>query len=135
MNSLADLFFLCTDNFLPINQRQTLESARLFLPEATHCRFFPGEDVSDFLRVLADVERWEAIKLAAFLTLDAVGCGDFPVVDGAEADCVIAGTVVEGSGEMYLRDWSLELRVLQYRAGFDVFYLWIDDRNGICTSF
>ena len=87
------------------------------------------------LGLLAVVERWEAVKLAGFLTLDAIGCGDFPVVDGAEAGGVVASTVVEGSGEMDLRVWSLGFKVLEFRAVFDVFYLWIDDGNGICTSF
>ena len=65
------------------------------------------------------------------MTLDAVDCRDFPVVDGAEASGVIASTVVEGSGEMALRDLSRGLKVLEFRAGFNVFYLWIDDRNSV----
>ena len=52
-------------------------------------------------------------------------------MDGAEAGGVVARTVVEGSGEMDLRVWSLGFKVLEFRAVFDVFYLWIDDRNGI----
>ena len=132
-NSIADLF-LRTDDFLTISRRQTLEPAHLFFLEATHRRLFPGEDGVDVLGLLADVGRLEAVKLAAFLELDAVDRRDFPVADGVEGGGVIASTVAEGRGEMYLRDWSLGLKALEFRVGFDVLYLWVDGRNGVCAG-